>query len=267
MTVNGSTPPVSEPQLIPEQFVPDHVFIYIERGRIHCYDGSRSQVLGPGEYYLFRKHQLIRYSLPEGSDGTRFIRLCFEEALLKKFQDSHYPLVVPSSSPDAFIKLKKNKLIPDFVRSLKRIYHQGEIEQAFTAVKQEELLIILVQAQPELAGVLFDFGKPAKLDLKAFMLSHYTFNVSVAQFAYLTGRSLSAFKRDFSQLFHQTPSRWLVHKRLQEAYFLLHEQHKKPSEIYLDLGFEAFSHFSAAFKKQFGLSPTELTGRKSTHSR
>ena len=169
--------------------------------------------------------------------------------------------------PDAFVQIKKNKLIPDFIRSLKRIYHQGEIKKAFTNVKQEELLIILLQHQPELAGILFDFGKPAKIDIEEFMLRHYKFNVSLAQFAYLTGRSLSAFKRDFSNLFNQTPSRWLVQKRLQEAYFLLSETHKKPSEIYLDLGFEAFSHFSFAFKKQFGLTPTELSGRKQTFSR
>ncbi|AUD06149.1 helix-turn-helix domain-containing protein [Spirosoma pollinicola] len=253
---------LSEPKIFPEQYVPDHVFVYIETGSIHCYDGSKNQVLNPGEYYLFRKYQLIRYFLPKGSDGTGFIRLCLEEALLKKFWEAHRPPVMEFTSPDAFIKLKKNKLIPNFIRSLKHIYYQGDIEEAFTAVKQEELLIILLQQQPELAGILFDFGKPQKIDLEEFMLRHYKFNVSIDQFAYLTGRSLSAFKRDFNRLFNQTPSRWLVQKRLQEAYFLLHETHKKPSEIYLGLGFESFSHFSFAFKKQFGLTPTKLTERK-----
>ncbi|GAB3277484.1 hypothetical protein GCM10027347_51490 [Larkinella harenae] len=259
MTSTESKAPFNEPKVIPEQFVPDHVFVYIEQGSIHCYDGSKNQVLGSGESYLFRKNQLIRYFLIKGSDGTRFIRLCLEEAFLKKFLESHHPPVPKFSAPDAFIKIKKNKLIPDFIRSLKRIYYQGEIDEAFSKVKQEELLIILLQHQPELAGILFDFAKPEKIDLEEFMLRNYKFNVSVEKFAYLTGRSLSAFKRDFSRLFNQTPSRWLVQKRLQEAYFLLHEKHKKPSEIYLDLGFEAFSHFSFAFKNQFGLTPTELT--------
>jgi AraC-like DNA-binding protein len=53
-----------------------------------------------------------------------------------------------------------------------------------------------------------------------------------------------------------------VQKRLQEAHFLIDEKHKKPSEIYLDLGFEDLSHFSYAFKKLFGLTPTELSARK-----
>lgn len=267
MTSTGSKTTVNEPKIIPEQYVPDHVFVYIETGSIHCYDGSKNRVLAPGEYYLFRKNQLIRYFLKKGSDGTRFIRLCLDEAFLKKFLKAHHPPVIQFTSPNAFIKIKKNKLIPDFIRSLKHIYHQGEIDEAFTHVKQEELLIILLQHQPELAGILFDFGKPEKIDIEEFMLRNYKFNVNVEQFAYLTGRSLSAFKRDFSRLFDQTPSRWLVQRRLQEAYFLLHEMHKRPSEIYLDLGFEAFSHFSFAFKKEFGLTPTELTERKQTLSR
>jgi AraC-like DNA-binding protein len=82
--------------------------------------------------------------------------------------------------------------------------------------------------------------------------------VSLQRFAYLTGRSLSAFKRDFKAIFNDTPNRWLVQKRLQEAYFLIGEKDKKASEVYLELGFEALSHFSFAFKKQFGMTATEL---------
>jgi AraC-like DNA-binding protein len=256
-----------------EQFIPDHVFVYIVKGGFQCYDGSKSHILRQGDYALFRKNHLIKYVREKANnkaefmrlcvfEETEFIRLCLEEDILKKFQDKHQADAVDFKPQNSFLRLKKNKLIPDFIRSLKLIYHHGEIDNAFADVKQEELLIILLQRQPELAGILFDFGKPEKINIEEFMLRNYRFNVSVDQFAYLTGRSLSAFKRDFRAIFNETPSRWLVQKRLQEAYFLLHKKHQKPSEIYLELGFETFSHFSAAFKKQFGLSPTELIRQK-----
>ena len=261
-----------------EQFIPDHVFVYILKGGFHYYDGSKTQVLRHGDYALFRKNHLIKYVREKESnkagfirlcifEGTEFIRLCLEEAFLKKFQEKHQTEVVTFKPQASFIKLKKNKLIPDFIRSLKLIYHQGEIDEAFLDVKQEELLIILLQHQLELSGIFFDFGKPEKINIEAFMLRNYKFNVSVEQFAYLTGRSLSAFKRDFKAIFNKPPSRWLVQKRLQEAYFLLYEKHGRPSDIYLELGFETFSHFSFAFKKQFGLAPTELTERQQNTSR
>jgi AraC-like DNA-binding protein len=125
-------------------------------------------------------------------------------------------------------------------------------------VKYEELLIILLKNQPELAGIFFDYAKPEKINLEEFMNRNYKFNVSVERFAYLTGRSISAFKRDFKTIFNQTPNRWLIQKRLQEAYFLISKKGEKASQIYLDLGFEALSHFSYAFKKLFGITPTEL---------
>jgi AraC family transcriptional regulator, exoenzyme S synthesis regulatory protein ExsA len=50
-----------------------------------------------------------------------------------------------------------------------------------------------------------------------------------------------------------------LQKRLSESYFLLDKKKKKPSDIYLEIGFEDLSHFSFAFKKQFGISPKELS--------
>jgi AraC-like DNA-binding protein len=80
----------------------------------------------------------------------------------------------------------------------------------------------------------------------------------LAQFAKLTGRSLSTFKRDFVKIFGTTAEKWLQKQRLERAYFLITQKNKRPSTIYLELGFETLSHFSYAFKKQFGQTPTEL---------
>ncbi|HEV2481618.1 MAG TPA: AraC family transcriptional regulator, partial [Puia sp.] len=72
-----------------------------------------------------------------------------------------------------------------------------------------------------------------------------------------TGRSLAGFKRDFQKTFGMSPRQWLLEKRLTEARHLIERKNKRPSGIYLDLGFESLSHFSHAFKKKFGKAPTE----------
>nr|WP_251372421.1 AraC family transcriptional regulator [Rheinheimera oceanensis] len=94
------------------------------------------------------------------------------------------------------------------------------------------------------------------------MVRNFTFNVSASQFAFLTGRSLSTFKRDFKTVFNDTPGNWIRKKRLEEAYFLMSTKGEKPSDIYLDLGFENLSHFSFAFKKMFGVNPKDLARLK-----
>jgi AraC-like DNA-binding protein len=91
------------------------------------------------------------------------------------------------------------------------------------------------------------------------MVSNFHFNVSVERFARLTGRSLAGFKRDFQKTFGLPPRHWLQDKRLTAAKQLIEIGHKKPSAIYLDLGFESLSHFSYSFKKKFGVAPTALT--------
>ncbi|MGZ3946425.1 MAG: helix-turn-helix domain-containing protein, partial [Mucilaginibacter sp.] len=101
-------------------------------------------------------------------------------------------------------------------------------------------------------------SEPGKIDLEAFMNKNFHFNVGLDRFAYLTGRSLATFKRDFEKLFSITPSRWLQQRRLQEAHYLIKEKGRTASDIYLDLGFEDLSHFSFAFKKLYGLAPSKV---------
>jgi AraC-like DNA-binding protein len=88
------------------------------------------------------------------------------------------------------------------------------------------------------------------------MDEHYQYNGDLQHFAYLTGRSLSTFKRDFEKIYHTTPSRWLLQKRLEDAHYLLKEKKARASDVYLEVGFKDYSHFFVAFKKLFGLSPS-----------
>lgn len=245
-----------------EQFIPDNVFLYVAKGAIQTYDGNKKTVFKAGDFGIAQKNRLAKYELLESKEDFEPIVFCFDEPFLQEFKKKHSIQTKNKAIKDAFIKLPKNPLINSFINSIKP-YYRGvmELEKEFEDVKYEELLIILLKMKPELAEVLFDFRKPGKIDLETFMNKNFAFNVSNERFATLTGRSLSAFKRDFKEIFDETPSRWLVKKRLEEAHFLIENKHQKVNDIYLDLGFESLSHFSVAFKKQFQYTPTELTKR------
>lgn len=249
------------PEISPEQFVPEHFFLYLAKGKIHGYDGDKNYTLQSGEYCLVRKNRLARYNKEREKDKFEKVVIIFEESFLKKFQEKYNVATTQFESSEAFLILNnKSELIPTFIASLMPYYNKsGRIHGRFTDVKREELLLILLQTQPKLASALFYFGIPEKINIEAFMNRNFKFNVSIERFAYLTGRSLSSFKRDFKHVFNDTPNHWLVQKRLEEAHFLIEKKDKKPSDIYLELGFEDLSHFSFAFKKRFGHSPTELS--------
>tara|TARA_Y100000815_G_C13319881_1_gene491891 strand:- start:1184 stop:1615 length:432 start_codon:yes stop_codon:yes gene_type:complete len=135
---------------------------------------------------------------------------------------------------------------------------QTQVSITLGKLKVQEAIELLLQAKPELKDFLFDFSDPHKIDLEKFMSLNYQFNVPVEVFAKLTGRSLAGFKRDFQKTFGTSPRKWLQEKRLSEAHYQIKKYNKKPSEIYLDLGFESLSHFSNSFKNKYGLRPSQI---------
>lgn len=247
------------PQISPENFVTEHFFLYLVKGKMTGYDGNKYSTLEEGECCLVRKNHLARYNKQKQNDEFEKVVVVLDEAFLKRCQEKYQFAITKSDKGDAFLKLKPDVLIPNFLQSLPPYYHgKGKIDPYFADVKREELLLILLKTNPELYAILFDFTEPSKINLEEFMNRNFRFNVSLERFAYMTGRSLSTFKRDFEKIFSDTPSHWLMQKRLQEAYFLLEKTGKKVTDTYLEVGFEDLSHFSFAFKKQFGVAPSEV---------
>lgn len=247
------------PAVSPEQFIAQHFFLFLAKGTMNGYDGNKHYVLKPGDSCLVRKNRLARYNKQKDNNEFEKVIFIFDEKFLMDFHQKHNVPFQNYQSKNAFIPIKKDLLITSFLLSLDPYYTEsGQINNSFSDLKREELLLILLQLHPELSDVLFDFGIPGRLDLEEFMQRNYKFNVNLERFAFLTGRSLSAFKRDFKKIFNETPNRWLIKRRLQEARFLIEEKKQRPSDIYIDLGFEDLSHFSFAFKKEFGILASDL---------
>ena len=245
------------PTISEEQFIPEHFFLYLVAGSMLAYDGNKEYKIQPGDYGIARRNHLAKYN--KNTDNGRFekIVIFLDQPFLQAFNDEYQFYIDKEKSTDAIIKMGKNPLVLHFIQSLTPYFNdQGKMEADFHTIKRKELLLILLKEKPDLKNSLFDFGKPEKIDLQAFMNRNYKFNVTLERFAYLTGRSLSAFKREFQQTFNDTPGSWLMEKRLREAHFQITKKGKKPSDIYLDLGFEDLSHFSFAFKKLFGHAPS-----------
>ena len=100
--------------------------------------------------------------------------------------------------------------------------------------------------------------EPQAILLKRVMEDNFCFNLKLDVYAGLSNRSLSAFKRDFEKLFHTTPGRWLLEKRLHHGLHLMSNRNKTVSEAAFESGFESPSHFSRAFKIRFGKVPTAM---------
>lgn len=213
-----------------------------------------------GEMLLIRKNQLgqiTKTPLPDAPYETIVISL--QEDLLRKIAleeqiDLQQKYIGPPN-----IHIPANDFLRGYFQSIVPYVRNpaAKLTDELGILKVKEVVKLLLHTLPGLSRFLFDFSAPYKIDLEKFMGSNFHFNIPVERFARLTGRSLAGFKRDFKKTFGTSPRQWLQERRLAEARHLIESKHRKPSAIYLDLGFESLSHFSHSFKKKFGRAPSE----------
>lgn len=243
-----------------ENFVPHHIFSYQISGSMIVNDGKQEYIFEPGDFRLSKRNQLAKYvKVPPPNGEFKTIAIYFDQQTLREFSANYGYKAEKRDDTAGFIKLTNSNIYKNFVESLLPYLQADQFrDKELLALKIKEALLILLRVNPELKDILFDFSEPGKIDLEGFMQKNFHFKVGLNRFAYLTGRSLATFKRDFTKIFNTSPSRWLVQRRLQEAYYLIKEQGKRPSEIYFELGFEDFSHFTYAFRQAYGAAPTKI---------
>jgi len=242
-----------------EQFISEHIFNYQISGTLHINDGNQSHVFHEGDFHFCKRNHLVKFTRQSPENGEfRSISVRLDQQTLRDFSIEYSYDGVKKHDSEIIQSLKPDPLYKSFMDSLVPYQLKQPENEKLLSLKSREAILILLQTNPELAGTLFDFTEPCKIDLEAFMNKNFHFNVEMKRFAYLTGRSLATFKRDFEKLYQIPPSRWLQQRRLQEAYHLIKEKGKTVSDVYLEVGFEDLSHFSFAFKKKYGMAPSKI---------
>jgi len=248
------------PTISNEQFVADHIFFVLQKGGMTFYDVNRRHTIQPGDFRFIRRNQLARYTKTFSPDNTfESISVFFKQDFLRSISQEYNLIAGSAATKDTTIIIEPDTLLKNFVQSYGPYTAlSGPDAGTLIALKQRELIFILLRINPGLKNILFDFSDPEKIDLEAFMTRNFRFNASLQRFSYLTGRSLTTFKRDFEKAFNMPPGRWLIERRLKEAHYLIQTKGVQPSLAYLEVGFEDLSHFSFAFKKMFGVSPAHV---------
>ncbi|MET0393803.1 MAG: AraC family transcriptional regulator [Chitinophagaceae bacterium] len=251
---------VDERQRGHEQFVAEHALGYMIAGESHIHTNSGTRVYAPGSIGLVRRNQLLKSVKVPPPDGEfRSINILLTQDLLRQYSADTGVAASGAYTGEPLLLLHDNPFFKGYFNSLLPYFDAPQyLTPAIAELKTREAIELLLRYDPALRNWLFDFSKPHKIDLEAFMQQNYRYNIPVSRFARLTGRSLAGFKRDFEKIFHTSPGQWLQQRRLSEAHYQIREQGRRPSDVYLDVGFENLSHFSFVFKKAYGVSPSAV---------
>ena len=95
----------------------------------------------------------------------------------------------------------------------------------------------------------------------AKMEQDYAEPLSIADLADSVYLSERHFRRQFEDIYQQSPKAYLQNIRLNAAMQLLRQQELSITDIALACGFSDCNHFSRVFRQRFGISPTEYRKR------
>jgi AraC-like DNA-binding protein len=239
-----------------------HMLVWFMSGETKIVQADISYLFKAGDIFLIQRNQLATIiNYPKDGLPHKTVVMHLTTNRLKDFYAN--VSIKPKTSVSPGIRcFNDHPLLKSCLASLIPYFElQGEFPENIASLKIKEAISILRLIDTEIDYVLANFEAPGKIDLVSFMEKNFMFNMPMEKFGYLTGRSLSTFNRDFKKHFNVTPEKWLTQKRLELAYYQITEKKKKPVEVYLEVGFEDLSHFSYAFKKRFGDTPTALAAR------
>lgn len=234
-----------------------HMLVWFISGETKIIQADATYLFKSGDIFFIPRNQLATIiNYPKNSQPHKAVVMHLSTDRLREFYANHN--IKPKVSSTQKIRYFNNHpLLESCLASLIPYFDLKEkFPEHIASLKITEAISIIRVIDKDIDNVLANFEEPNRIEITTFMEKNFMFNMPLEKFAYLTGRSLTTFKRDFYKAFNMTPQRWLTQKRLELAHYQLVEKKRRPIEVYFEVGFENLSHFSYAFKKYFGYPPT-----------
>jgi AraC-like DNA-binding protein len=249
-----------DPPLRNEVFFEEHAVIFVLEGEKKFVSATQTIHVRKGNIVFIRRGY---YLMQETIDTNyRSLVFFFNEKLLKEFVGQHLELFENTSHRNeensTLLVFEVTESLNKFTESIFPYFNlETQYLNHFLRLKLQELLlhILEIDASGQFKSILFSLYKGEKVDLEYLMQSYCLKPLSIDELARLSGRSLSAFKRDFKEKFNASPAHWIKNKRLEYAVLQLENTHKNVSEISMEIGYESISHFIKTFKEKFGKTP------------
>lgn len=235
-----------------------HMLVWFLSGETKIVQADTIHIFKKGDIFLIPRNQLATIiNYPKDGEPHKTVVMHLTTARLKDFY-ANLDIKPKTSISPKINHYNNHPLLESCLTSLIPYFDMTALPEDIASLKITEAITILRTIDKEIDNILANFEEPGKIDLVHFMERNFMFNMPLDRLGYLTGRSLSTFNRDFRKYFNTTPQKWLTTKRLELAHYELTKNKKKATDVCYEVGFENLSHFSFAFKKQFGYTATEL---------
>ena len=184
-----------------------------------------------------------------------------KQILQELYKDEVPSFIKPNGKKYFAQKIQKQDIIIHFIKSLD-FYFQNPtlVNDDLVKLKIKELILLLLQTDnaENIISLFSHLFTPRQANFKDVIQTHLFSNITISELAVLSGRSLSAFKRDFENYFKDTPANYIKEQKLLKTSQLLVSTDFSISEICYEVGFTDTSHFAKLFKLKYNLTPNEF---------
>lgn len=243
-----------------EMYISAHTLTIVTQGEKHLitYDGKVFEIPHNRVAFFPKDVYVISDLIPQGKCFESYL-FFFDDAIIESFLASCGKHVSLKKERDIYM-MEYTPAIKAYVENLQPLFSAVGGNSGLLNIKLLEILQLMSLADESggFASWLYSIMRRNKRNLSHFMQTHYDKPLSVEDYAYLTGRSLSTFLRDFKAQFGTTPKKWLNDKRLEKAHDLMHEKDISVTEAAQETGYENISHFIKMFKQKYTLSPKQF---------
>ncbi len=238
-----------------------NMFSFLQVGTKQVHFAGTSIAVNKDQSLLLKKGNWLWTELLD-KDAVYYCKLLFfSEKKLKDFLVKHTENKPCPNEERPYFIIRNDTYITSYLNSLSTITGAPTVfMENLLSVKFEELMLYLINKYGNTFEVyLHSLIAQESSVFKKIVESKVHSNLKLEEIAFLCNMSLSTFKRHFIREYKVSPGKWLQDKRLQKAKETLELNNVKPSDIYLDFGYNNLSNFSIAFKNKFGINPSEIT--------
>ena len=242
-------------------FLEQHLLYVVLGGEVRLTCGKQTCMVRKNEMVLLRRAHSVSYEKRGDAKMGLFESLLFAitDDLISDFLTQQH-ISIPQTTEELGVKVSpmSDRLVA-YCWSLSPYFNDPtQTNPGLLRLKVMELLYNVMDCSKNIFRQMLQLRQPVKTDIHRVVEENYTSPISLEELAYLSGRSLSSFKRDFQSIYGETPAKWIREKRLSKARQLLQSSQMSVADVAYSLGFENPTHFSRIFKQQYGISPSTL---------
>jgi AraC family transcriptional regulator, transcriptional activator of the genes for pyochelin and ferripyochelin receptors len=183
-----------------------------------------------------------------GTDALKYFAEQVAGNKVANFSDASLPVdIATQSAIDSILNCK-------FSDSLKRIFYLSKVL---------ELMVLQADAHTRSSARTFsvlksDYDRDRIVFARDYLFDHIDCPPTIPELAKIAGINEFKLKKGYKEIFGSTIFGHLAEARLELSRAALLENEKSVSEIAIGLGYSSVQHFSAAFRKKYGVSPKQV---------